>query len=180
MKKHLLLFSFAITFTLNTAMAQVQPNVVYLNDTGHDMYIDSPHHSSTAAEGYLRGRAALVHAQADYVLKMSQAMTIMQEARTRDIENRVLATDAYFRMKDINHRNRNGKNLSEKSTSTVSKNIRVKKPEKKIEPPLADARINQPRVVKDSSFPGLREVIGQIVTKYNNFLGNVAQIEPAN
>jgi hypothetical protein len=160
------------------AMAQVQPNVVYINDTGHDIYIDSPHHSSTAEEGYLRGRAALVHAEADYVLKMSQAMTIMQEARTRDIENRVLATDAYFRIKDINHRNRNGKNLSEKSSYKVTENVRVKKTDKKIEPPLADARDNKPIALKDPSFPNLKEVIGQIVTICSNFHENMAHIEP--
>ena len=46
------------------------------------------HHASTAAEGWLRGRAALLHAQGNYMLAASQAMICHEQARWLALDNR--------------------------------------------------------------------------------------------
>ena len=46
------------------------------------------HHASTAAEGWLRGRAALLHAQGNYMLAASQAMICHEQARSLALDNR--------------------------------------------------------------------------------------------
>ena len=47
----------------------------------------SQHHSSTAAEGFLRGRAALIQALGSYQLSESQAEILSQQARSLDRDN---------------------------------------------------------------------------------------------
>ena len=56
-------------------------------------------HRSTLAEGYLRGRADLRRANALYNLYASQAMINREVARSRNIENRSKARQAYFQLK---------------------------------------------------------------------------------
>jgi hypothetical protein len=46
------------------------------------------HHASTAAEGWLRGRAAYIHAMGNYWLSVSQALICREEARWMALTNR--------------------------------------------------------------------------------------------
>ena len=66
------------------------------------VYIGDGYHSSTAAEGALRGMGALVRSQGQYNLDTSAAAINMTEAQSNYIENRQQATNAYFDMRATN------------------------------------------------------------------------------
>lgn len=52
------------------------------------------HHASTAAEGYLRGKAAVIHALGNFQLAQSQAAILFEQGRALDRENDLKQTEA--------------------------------------------------------------------------------------
>lgn len=66
----------------------------------------SYHHASTAQEGAARGMASVIGAAGAANMMNSQAAINIQEANKKYIENRLQATDTYFRMKSINQQYR--------------------------------------------------------------------------
>lgn len=60
------------------------------------------HHASTPAGSYFRGFADVVRSAGDYNLKSSQALENIEEARREYIYNRLLATDTWFKRKQLN------------------------------------------------------------------------------
>jgi hypothetical protein len=61
----------------------------------------SQDHSSTAAEGYLRGKAALIQARGNFQLSESQAQILRQQARWLDRENDLKQTAALHAQKQM-------------------------------------------------------------------------------
>jgi hypothetical protein len=59
------------------------------------------HHASTAAEGYLRGKAAVIQALGSFELSASQAAILRQQARALDRENDLLQTQALHAQKKM-------------------------------------------------------------------------------
>ena len=66
----------------------------------------SYHHASTAAEGYLRGVAAVMHAQGQYNRMTAEAMVAAEQARQLQIQNRELAASTRFSMQAANEQAR--------------------------------------------------------------------------
>ena len=64
------------------------------------------HHSSTAAEGYMRGAAAWWYAQGAYNRMTAEAAKDWATARRYEIENREMAIDSYFAMRELNRKAR--------------------------------------------------------------------------
>jgi len=64
------------------------------------------YHSSTAAEGYLRGKAALTEAAGDYNLSTAQAWEAAERARALAIENDRAFIQEYFQRQEINRQYR--------------------------------------------------------------------------
>lgn len=60
------------------------------------------YHASTAAEGYMRGMAAVIQAQGYYNVLTAQATVLHEEARRSNIENRRQATQTAFEMRRTN------------------------------------------------------------------------------
>jgi hypothetical protein len=60
------------------------------------------HHSSTPAEGYLRGLAASIYAQGVYNRLTAEARVVHAEAERREIENREVSAETYFAMRAAN------------------------------------------------------------------------------
>lgn len=60
------------------------------------------YHSSTAAEGYLRGRAAWLRAAGEYNRDTAEAAIRWQDAYGKYMENRKKAVDTYFQMRQMN------------------------------------------------------------------------------
>lgn len=61
----------------------------------------SQHHASTAAEGFLRGKAAVIQAQGNFQLSKSQSDILRQQARWLDRENDLKQTEALFAQKQL-------------------------------------------------------------------------------
>ncbi len=59
------------------------------------------HHSSTAAEGFLRGKAAVIQAHGNFRLSEAQAQILRQQARWLDRENDLLQTQALLAQKKM-------------------------------------------------------------------------------
>ena len=59
------------------------------------------YHSSTAAEGYARGVAAIIRSQGDYNLKTAHANILQEEARSRHYDNVIKRTETYWERKAI-------------------------------------------------------------------------------
>jgi hypothetical protein len=71
----------------------VSPNPVELGFTQH--------HSSTAAEGFLRGKAAVIQANGNFLLSASQAEILLQQARALDRENDLQQTAALLTQRKL-------------------------------------------------------------------------------
>jgi len=63
-------------------------------------------HSSTVAEGYLRGKAAVVDAAGSYNLNTAQAMVSAEQARALTLENDKVQVQNYFQRQEINRQYR--------------------------------------------------------------------------
>ncbi len=61
-----------------------------------------PGYGGTAAGSYLSGMASAIRASGQYNALSAEAAVNLEEARKRDIENRVSWTNAYFEMRKIN------------------------------------------------------------------------------
>jgi hypothetical protein len=59
------------------------------------------HHSSTSAEGFLRGKAAVIQAHGNFRLSEAQAQILRQQARWLDRENDLLQTQALLAQKKM-------------------------------------------------------------------------------
>lgn len=59
------------------------------------------YHSSTAAEGYARGLAAVIDAHGNYNLKTAHARILNEEARSRYYDNVVKKADTYWERKNV-------------------------------------------------------------------------------
>jgi hypothetical protein len=88
--------------SVSTAAAQSDPNAVlapkrpFYQPTPtmpSDMFF-TQHHSSTALEGALRGRAAVIHAWGNYYINRAQALILREQARALYRENRIKLTQA--------------------------------------------------------------------------------------
>ncbi len=60
------------------------------------------YHSSTAAEGAARGMADVIRSAGDYNLRTSEAARNVEEARSRNLDNRLKSTQTFFEMRRVN------------------------------------------------------------------------------
>jgi hypothetical protein len=85
-----------------TAVAPAGPGYAYGPGYGYG----SPRHSSTVAEGYLRGAADFTRAAGYFNYWTSEALKNIQAARSMYLDNRVKATQVYFQMREMNRQYR--------------------------------------------------------------------------
>src|SRR6187401_2178315 len=107
MNKPLTLTSFVASTTLMVAIASAQSyssGLGYASYTPANSYYPGGYgdHSSTAEEGILQGWASVLQAQGQANYLNSLAATNFEEARSRYLKNRELATDTYFRNRKLN------------------------------------------------------------------------------
>lgn len=104
-----------------SAQVQAQPSVIvptssvyslpapYSADYGYTRpwgYAYHRHHASTAAEGYMRGVAAMTRAQGEYNLMTSQANVFNEQARSMSLDNHKKGVETYFTARKINQESR--------------------------------------------------------------------------
>lgn len=97
------------------------PNPYYGPWYGH-------HHSSTAAESYARGKAALVRSQGQYNLLTAEANVVNQEAYRRGIENQHRKVNGYFALRDKNRQERAAERGPRASTEQLRRIAAAGKP----------------------------------------------------
>jgi len=107
MNKLLTVTSFVASATLLTAIAAAQsytPSLGYASSFPSYGYYPGGYgyHSSTAEEGILQGWASVLQAQGQGNYLNSLAAINNQEAHARYLKNRELATETYFRNRQIN------------------------------------------------------------------------------
>jgi len=84
------------------AQAGAAPGLDPIYGYGYGGYGNIMSHSSTAAEGFLRGRASVIRAAGEFNYTTSLALINIEEARSRYIDNRAKWTDTYFAMRKTN------------------------------------------------------------------------------
>ncbi len=122
------------------------------------------HHSSTAAEGYLRGRAAVVRSRGYANYFNSQAAINNTIARRNNIENSLYGTNAYFNMREINRQAR-ADERGPRQTEEARVRIAKKAAPKGLSPSEFDAvagEINWPVLLRYDSLSRKRTVLEQI------------------
>jgi hypothetical protein len=82
------------------------------------------YHSSTAAEGYLRGRASVIDAAGQYNLNTSQAAINYEQAYRASLENSVTNAETFFAKRRINESYRESKQGPAPSQETLADRAR--------------------------------------------------------
>src|SRR3954466_10784419 len=97
--KQLLVVSLVITSASNTVFAQLHGPISSPPPTDYQPIAPLPsgagesyHHDSTAAGNFMRGGAAVIHAQGNYQLNLSQAVMLAGYARSLALYNHQLWT----------------------------------------------------------------------------------------
>ena len=99
----------ATVITAVLAMTVVDAHAQYYRGGGY--------RASTAGEGYARGMADVVRSAGEANLMNSQAASEYEEARKKNLANRVTATEVYFERKRINREQRAAAKQQQRSLS---------------------------------------------------------------
>ena len=138
-----------------------------------------PRHSSTFQEGVMRGMGDLVRSVGQANLSNSLAARNIEEARSRYIDNRLKATDAYFSMRQ---RNREARAAEQGPRPTSEQLFRLAKQgvPKRMSPSELDpitGGINWPLVLKGDEFAPYREKIDQLFAQRAKSQGHISMDE---
>jgi len=113
----------------------------------------------TAASAAMMGYAAMLRAQGMANLQNSQAAINWEKAKTAEIQNRLLWTETYFKMRKVNHDMR----LADRG-SPISNVEAMKLAHDAVVPPLdntqfdsATGTITYPQALRDPLYNGLRD-----------------------
>ena len=116
------------------------------------------YHSSTAAEGAMRGMGSLVRSQGQANLDNSAAAINYSAARRNEIENRKIATDTYFEMRQANKDYRAAERRPRPKMEDLVRYAQAGKP-KRLSPSELDivtGRINWPKLLLSDKFAAER------------------------
>jgi hypothetical protein len=141
-------------------------------------------HASTAAEGYLRGKAAVIDAIGNFKVNSSQAEILSEQARTINLDNnlkqtvtvqaqRKLIDDARFQVrKDFEARAAEGRQLLAQKRATIYRNIYELSAD---ELDLKTGTICWPTALRDAKFQGYRERLEQLFREHVSYGGAHAE-----
>lgn len=118
-------------------------------------------HSSTAAEGFARGAAALIRARGEYLLLAAHARVTATEAQRREIENRRQGIESYFEMQQTNRQLRAAQRGPRPSQETLVRYAQAGKPDR-LSPGDLDAasgRVSWPLLLLADAFAPYRAQI---------------------
>ena len=121
----------------------------------------SGYHSSTAAEGFLRGAAAVREAQGRFNRDSAAAAIDFENARTLNLANRKQAIDTYYQAREMNRQHRaseRGQRLSTEALYRLSKDAAPKRLTRYELDPVFGG-IFWPAVLQDERFAAERTAI---------------------
>jgi len=118
-------------------------------------------HSSTAAEGFARGAAALMRARGEYLLLAAHARVTATEAHRREIENRRQWIESYFHTQETNRQLRAARRGPRPSQETLERYAEAGRPGR-LSPgdlDLASGRVSWPLLLLADAFAPYRAQI---------------------
>ena len=165
--------------SVSTAAAQSDPNAPLapnrpfyqpVQTMPSDMFF-TQHHSSTAFEGYARGRAAVIHAWGNYYVNRMQALILREQARALYRENRIKLVQA------LQYRNELWQNAREKERN--DRNTRITEGQQQItqkrvteflaayqlsadEFNATTGEITWPTALQDAKYQGVRDRVEEL------------------
>jgi len=125
------------------------------------------YHSSTAAEGRLRGMGDLVRSQGQANLDNSAAAINYSVARRSEIENRKIGTDTYFEMREANKAYRAAERRPRANMEDLVRYAQAGKP-KRLSPSELDivtGRIHWPKLLLTDEFAAGRDKLEQAFSR---------------
>lgn len=152
-----LTFCFALVLLAGGILAFAQDYATY----------PTTYHSSTAAEGALRGMGDLARSAGEYNLTTSQAAINMTEAQKNYIQNRNEWTNTYFQMREANKEYRARERGARPSMEAMVRYAQAGKP-KRLSPSEVDSvtgNIGWPVVLKADRYTPYRTELEQLFAK---------------
>jgi hypothetical protein len=140
----------ALVATATTAPAQYAPPQHYYG--GYD------NSASTPAGSYARGMSDLIRSQGAKNLRDAQAAEEVEEARAKYMENRMQATENYFRMRSMNRAYREDERGPRPTSEELFRLAKLKAPDR-LSPSEMDpisGEVNWPMVLRDEMFAPTR------------------------
>lgn len=152
------------TVSLSLAVVLAGGMVTY----GQDYYGGyAEYHSSTAAEGALRGMGDVARSAGQYNLQTSEAAINMTEAQKNHIQNRDEWTNTYFQMREANRQYRAAERKPRASIDDLVRYAQAGKP-KPLSPSELDTvagQISWPAVLKAEQFNHGRQALEELFLK---------------
>jgi len=131
------------------------------NTASAQWYVDN--RASTVAEGYARGISDIVRAQGQYNLLTSQSLINIEDARTKNMQNRLQWTQTYFEMRRMNRDYRREMRGPTPSPEAFARWAREAAPErlKSVELDSITGRISWPTLLQGERYAPLRASLEQ-------------------
>lgn len=121
--------------------------------------------ASTPAGSYARGMADLIRSQGAKNLRDAQAAEKLEEARAKYMENRMQATDNYFRMQSMNRAYREDQRGPRPTPDELFRLAKLKAPDR-LSPSELDpisGEIGWPILLRDEAFTPIRTRLDQML-----------------
>jgi hypothetical protein len=181
------IFSTGLAFTASASLAQSGSGYGHSmggSYAGSSGYGYGSYHASTAAEGFLRGRAAVIDALGNYAVNTSQAAILSEQARSLNRENNLEQTAAFHAQqkmisdarlqvrKDFEARAAEGRQLLAQKRATIYRNIYELSAD---ELDLKTGTICWPTALRDAKFRGYRERLEQLFREHVSYGGAHAE-----
>ena len=119
------------------------------------------YHASTAAEGAMRGASDVVRAAGEANLMNSEAAINLEEARAKNIDNRLKGTKTYFEMKRYNKEYRDATKAPRPTSEQLFRLAKTATP-KSLSPEELDpvtGKVNWPEILMAADFTEYRETL---------------------
>ena len=123
------------------------------------------YHASTAQEGEARGMADVIRSQGQANLLNSAALGNIEDARSKNIENRVQATEAYYQRKQIRQDYLEDKENKDRYALQQSLDRRRVKPLTSQQFDPSTGQITWPGLLRMSEYAKYREPLDELFTK---------------
>lgn len=126
---------------------------------------DGGYHASTAAEGYARGMSEAIRAQGDKNLRDAQAADIGEDARSKYIDNRLKATEAYWERKKIYDQNMAEQRYAEAQVRREHRARNMLGPITNSDLDPTTGEVHWPMICRDDQYAEYREPLTQLFEK---------------
>lgn len=131
------------------------------NSASAQWYVDN--RASTVAESYARGIADVVRSRGQYNLLTSEALINVEDARTKNMQNRLQWTQTYFEMRKMNRDYRRELRGPTPSPEAFARWAREAAPDrlKSVELDSITGRISWPTLLQEARYAPLRASMEQ-------------------